>query len=60
MSACGEGLQRGVRRIIHFAGGEGKPGDLIAEVIEAYESSATFRLVSDTSHVAHWLKWQTR
>ena len=59
VSARGDGLKPGDRRIIHFAGGEGKPGDLIAEVIEADESSVTFRLVSDTSHVAHWLKWQT-
>jgi hypothetical protein len=55
----GEGLKPGDRRVIHFAGGEGKPGDLIAEVVDAGESSATFRLVSDTSHVAHWLQWQT-
>ena len=43
---------------IHFAGGEGKPGDLVLQVAEHRAGQVSFRAVSDTSHVAHWLKWE--
>lgn len=43
---------------VHFAGGEGKPGDLVLQVAEHRAGLVSFRAVSDTSHVAHWLKWE--
>ena len=48
----------GARETIHFAGGEGKPGDLVLEVAEHKEGRLRWRSISDTSHVAHWLKWE--
>jgi len=58
VSARGSGLAGGDRRVIHFAGGEGKPGDLELEVEEATSGRVVFRAVSDQSHVAHWLHWE--
>ncbi|MDE0836932.1 MAG: hypothetical protein OSA84_11340 [Akkermansiaceae bacterium] len=43
---------------ISFAGGEGKPGDLIAEVTESTADQIRVEWVSDTSHIAHWLAWE--
>jgi hypothetical protein len=59
VAASGSGLHVGDRRTIHFAGGEGKPGDLVMEVAAADGNSVEFREISDTSHVAHWLKWES-
>lgn len=58
VSATGTGLNPGARRVVHFAGGEGRPGDLVLEVAEHTESRVRFRALSDTSHVAHWLQWE--
>jgi hypothetical protein len=57
-STSGEGLAIGAERRIHFAGGEGKPGDLTLRVTERTPSSVTFTAQSDTSHIAHWLTWR--
>ena len=57
--AEGEGLQLGANRRIHFAGGEGKPGDLVWKVTDASDSRVVFECVSDSSHIAHWLAWQS-
>lgn len=54
----GDGLAAGAERVIHFAGGEGKPGDLTLRVADRGPGAVTFEAVSDTSHVAHWLTWQ--
>lgn len=54
----GSGLGAGDRRVIRFAGGEGKPGNLVLEVIESGKGRVVFRRVSDSSHVAHWLDWE--
>ncbi len=59
VSTSGEGLAVGAERRIHFAGGEGKPGDLTLRITERTPSSVTFTAQSDTSHVAHWLTWRT-
>jgi hypothetical protein len=53
-----QGTDVGARETIHFAGGEGKPGDLVLEVAEHTDSRLRWRSISDTSHVAHWLKWE--
>jgi hypothetical protein len=58
-STSGDGLSIGAARTIHFAGGEGKPGDLTMRVTERDPSSVTFTAESDTSHIAHWLTWRT-
>jgi hypothetical protein len=55
----GAGLTVGSERVIHFAGGEGKPGDLTLRVTERGPHSVTFAAASDTSHIAHWLTWRT-
>lgn len=54
----GSGLEPGDTWRIHFAGGEGKPGDLTAEVVESGDGHARVVKVDDTSHIAHWLDWQ--
>ncbi|MFY9226265.1 MAG: hypothetical protein WAQ98_26545 [Blastocatellia bacterium] len=61
----GSGLAFGDQRIIHFAGGEGKPGDLTLSVKESQiynsvdaVSFVKFGVVSDKSAIAHWLAWQ--
>ena len=58
VSASGAGLNVGDRRTINFAGGEGKPGELILEVTAVKPNAVRFRAVSDTSHIAHWLDWK--
>lgn len=59
VATSGQGLAVGDRRVIHFAGGEGKPGDLTVEVVSTSDSKVNFRVVSDTSKIAHWLAWQS-
>jgi len=54
----GGGMETGDTWRIHFAGGEGKPGDLTAEVVESGPSRIRVARTSDTSHIAHWLDWQ--
>ncbi len=54
----GTGLETGDTWLIHFAGGEGKPGDLRAEVVESGPSHIRVACVADTSHIAHWLDWK--
>ena len=55
---AGDGLEVGDQWLIHFAGGEGKPGDLSAEVVESGPSVIRVICTSDTSHIAHWLAWE--
>lgn len=57
--SLGAGLDEGDRRLIHFAGGEGAPGDLLLEVWSAAPGRVVFGAVSDTSHIAHWLTWRS-
>ncbi len=54
----GTGLELGDTWLIHFAGGEGKPGDLTAEVVESSDMKIRVACVKDTSHIAHWLDWK--
>jgi hypothetical protein len=58
VEARGSGLQIGDQRIIHFAGGEGHPGDETFTVAARTNSAVTFHPQGDTSHIAHWLAWQ--
>ncbi len=53
----GTGLEMGDTWLIHFAGGEGKPGDLRAEVVESNDAKIRVACVSDSSHISHWLDW---
>lgn len=57
--AWGDGLEVGSSRTIHFAGGEGAPGDLRLKVTESRRGYVRFDAVSDTSKVAHWLDWKS-
>ncbi len=59
VSALGEGLEVGDRRLIHFAGGEGEPGALMMEVWSVEPGRVVFGCVEDTSHIAHWLDWKS-
>lgn len=54
----GAGMKVGDVWKIHFAGGEGKPGDLIAQVTEAKPGHYLVKCVKDSSHISHWLDWQ--
>jgi hypothetical protein len=58
VSADVQGTGVDARETIHFAGGEDRPGDLVLEVFEYQEGRLRWRSISDTSHVAHWLKWE--
>lgn len=55
---AGGGLESGDKWLIHFAGGEGKPGDLSAEVVASGPTHIRVVCVADTSHIAHWLDWK--
>jgi hypothetical protein len=59
MQASGTGLDVGATRTIHFAGGEGHPGDLVMRVSEGRPGYVRFEAVSDHSKVAHWLDWRS-
>ena len=59
VEAQGGGLRPGDLRRIHFAGGEGAPGDLVLEVAEAAPGRVRFRAISDRSKIAHWLAWES-
>ncbi|MCI0354154.1 MAG: SRPBCC family protein [Acidobacteria bacterium] len=59
MGAQRAGLRVGDRRLIHFTGGEGRPGVLVLEVAEAGAGFVRFRFLSDRSHIAHWLTWRS-
>lgn len=54
----GEGLRPGATRRIHFAGGEGTPGDLVLRVTERGEGYVRFTVEKNDSHIAHWLTWE--
>ena len=58
IATSGSGLEPGSLRTIHFAGGEGKPGDLVMQITEVDANHIVFRAVSDHSKVAHWLDWE--
>jgi len=58
VEAHGAGLNLGDRRTIHFAGGEGKPGDLVMEVVQHSPGHVRFHAVSDHSKIAHWMTWE--
>jgi len=58
VEAHGSGLNPGDRRTIHFAGGEGKPGDLEMQVAERSSGHVRFHAISDHSKVAHWMTWE--
>jgi hypothetical protein len=55
VSSRGEGLQVGDERVVHFAGGEGRPGDLRLRVEEHRSGRVVFRVLSDGTKLAHWL-----
>lgn len=54
-----EGTEMGDTMSIHFAGGEGSPGDLTLRVAERAPGVIEWNAEEDTSHVAHWLDWKT-
>lgn len=58
VNATLSGARPGDKYVIHFAGGEGKPGDLTLAITDHRPGLLSFRAVSDTSHVAHWLQWE--
>jgi len=58
VAASGSGLETGSLRVVHFAGGEGKPGDLILRVSDRGPGWVRFDVVSDSSKIAHWLDWR--
>jgi hypothetical protein len=57
--AWGNGLEVGAVRTIHFAGGEGRPGELRLTVRESHAGYVRFDVVSDTSKISHWLDWES-
>lgn len=59
VSIRGYGTAPGTQYTVHFAGGEGKPGDLVLQVTEHEQGKLSLRALSDSSHVAHWIRWET-
>jgi hypothetical protein len=57
-ASSGGGLDVGAARSVHFAGGEGRPGDLSLRVDESRDGHVRFAVTSDTSKIAHWLDWR--
>ncbi len=55
----GDGLNLGDNWSIHFAGGEGAPGTLLAKVTNEKGKHFVVSKIEDTSHIAHWLNWQS-
>ena len=58
VEAHGSGLKLGDLRAIHFAGGEGHPGDLLMKIVESSPGHIRFVVVADKSKVSHWLDWE--
>jgi hypothetical protein len=58
LATAGGGLSPGDRHAVRLGGGEGVPGNLVFEVVEAVPGRVVFRALSDTSHIAHWLRWE--
>lgn len=58
VETSGSRLDPGDVRRVRFAGGEGKPGDLVLEVARHEAGLVRFRVVSDKSHISHWLDWR--
>jgi len=58
VSSSGAGLAVGSQRAIGFAGGEGKPGTLVMEIVQSQPQEVIFQRVSDSSKIAHWLQWE--
>lgn len=59
VQATGSGLETASMRTIHFAGGEGHPGDLVLKVEESRAGYVKFAVVSDGTKIAHWLDWKS-
>lgn len=58
-SVSGNGSKIGGFQNIYFSGGEGNPGHSIFEIVEKTETSVTFALIKDESHISHWLNWKS-
>jgi hypothetical protein len=58
-ASMSQGLEAGTRKTVHFAGGEGNPGDLTAVITGGGIDWTECEFVSDTSHIAHWLAWKS-
>jgi hypothetical protein len=59
VAVTGYGTVPGMKYTVHFAGGEGKPGDLVLEVTQHEQGKLSLRALSDNSHISHWIKWET-
>jgi hypothetical protein len=57
--ARGTGLGVNDTRTIHFAGGEGHPGDLTLRVVDHQPGRILFAVEEDKSTIAHWLDWRS-
>ena len=58
VATWGKGLDLGSQRGIRFTGGEGRPAELVAELVAVGPQELRFVAVSDTSPIAHWLAWR--
>lgn len=58
VEAHGSGLRVGDLRVIHFAGGEGEPGDLTMKITDSTAGHVRLVALSDRSKIAHWLDWE--
>lgn len=58
-AVSGYGTAPGTEYRVHFAGGEGKPGDLLLQVTEHRQGRLSLRALTDSSHVAHWIRWES-
>jgi len=54
-----QGSEVGDIRSVYFSGGEGDPGTAEFQVTHRTPNSIEYRLVNDSSHISHWLKWKS-
>jgi hypothetical protein len=60
LQARGSGLALNSLRTIHFAGAEGDPpGDLVLRVADAKTGYVRFEVISDSSKLLQWVRWQS-
>ena len=58
-SVTGSGSNTGDIRSIYFSGGEGEPGTTTFTVSHTDKNSIEYSLLTDESHISHWLEWET-
>jgi len=57
LTISGEGIEPGDTRSIRFSSSTKGIGILKLEILAVSSNEITFKLIDDTSHISHWLRW---